>query len=211
MPKIIFGSRKGGTGKTTCAHTLAAGLSLLQQRAVMVTVDHRPIRGAQERPYGILDGREETRLLALLERELAQDEWLIFDLGATRTGTGDTVLADGVDLFICPVSPDLEALEIGVDYLKQHPRVMALPSIWPTNARAAQVDSYILDTLEQYHPGRVLAPMPQAHATKMFLENQWVPEAFSTPLRNTCRALARQVIDQIAILDTSNASQAGGA
>jgi hypothetical protein len=198
MPKIIFGSRKGGTGKTTCAHTLAAGLSLLQQRAVMVTVDLRPVRGAEGRPYGILDGREESRLVALLERELASDEWLIFDLGATRTGAKDTALADFVDLFICPVSPDLEALEIGVDYLNQHPSVVALPSIWPTNARAAQVDSYILDTLNQHHPSRVLAPMVQAHATKMFLENQWIPEAFTTPLRNTCRALARQVTERIA-------------
>lgn len=208
MPKIIFASRKGGTGKTTCAHTLAAGLSLLQQRAVMVTVDLRPIRGTEGRPYGILDGREESRLLALLERELAPDEWLIFDLGATRTGAKDTSLANFVDLFICPVSPDLEALEIGVDYLNQHPAVVALPSIWPTNARAAQVDSYILDTLEQHHPRRVLAPMAQAHATKMFLENQWIPEAFSTPLRNTCRALARQVMDQIAV--PASAVQADG-
>jgi len=106
--KISIAGSKGGCAKSTLAHALAMGASLLGQRSMVVTTDNREIvfdRKAYPnpehklRPYVMFDGRDKESLKKVLTAELPVNR--IVDGGADRVPL-DAFVSTHSDLTIMP-------------------------------------------------------------------------------------------------------------
>ena len=80
------------------------------------------------------------------------------------------------------------------DDLARFTTARALPSNWPNNSKAKEIDSGYLDKLVELYPDRVLKQLPATHAVR-----DLVLQDFSglllPPAQRFCKTIARQVLE----------------
>jgi hypothetical protein len=157
MSNIVYiGGQKGGTTKTTTSHLMALGAILRKQPAAYVLTDpHRRVK-AEGRPYGVLDGRDGSKLAQILTAsQSTKNGWLIVDGGGNRP-VFDKTMAEQAHLTVLPFRASEEDLEAVALDLAAMPNALALPSAWSTNKHAQQAAQRYIDALSKAFPGRVL-------------------------------------------------------
>jgi hypothetical protein len=193
MKIVSFLGEKGGVGKTTNAHATAHGLSMLGTPAAYVMTDKRELPGDESRVYTVIDGRT----LPQLEQAVAtarQHEGkgvLVIDGGGNR-GAVDELLASISDAIILPFTADDDSVYVVAREMAQFAGAWALPSNWPTNSKAAEVDTGYIEKLEALYPKRLLVPAPATHSIKDIML-QGFNGTLLPPAQRYCRSLARQI------------------
>lgn len=195
MKIASFIGEKGGVGKSTNAHATAHGLSMLGIPAAYVMTDKRELLSDENRVYTIVDGRTVEQL----ERAVAtakQHEGkgvLIIDGGGNRAAV-DELLASVSDVVILPFTADDDSVYVAAREMAQFPGAWALPSNWPTNSKAINVDAGYIEKLAALYPGRLLTPTPATHAIRDIVL-QTFTGSLLPPAQRYCRTLARQLSD----------------
>lgn len=190
---------KGGTGKTTLSHMLCQGMGLLGQRSVCVLTDtHREPLAPAGRRYLVADARSREVLIKVVDKIRSLNAWMgVIDGGGNRTEM-DRKLYSLADLVLLPFRDSHEDIRTVIRDLDMFPRAYAIPTQWPTNAWAREsADKTVAEMLAPYRD-RILDPVHSLAASKLLLQRQ-VPPSLPTPLANTCRASARQVLDLLQI------------
>lgn len=155
---VYLGGQKGGTTKTTTAHLLCLGAILRGQPAAYVLTDPNRQIKAEGRPYGVLDGRDPTKLAQIIAAsQNTQNGWLVIDGGGNRPAL-DAELATEADLCLLPFRASEEDLDTVALDLARLPKAVAWPSAWPTNRHAELAAQYLIDGLAEAFPSRVLSP-----------------------------------------------------
>lgn len=186
---------KGGTGKTTLSHMLSHGLGLLGQRAVCAVTDHeREPLIPKGRRYVLADARQAPNRQKVLETLKRIEGWIgIIDGGANQTPI-DLELYATADLVLLPFRDSPEDVRTVIADMRRFPNAWALPSQWPTNPWQYQAAQHVLSEFPTELQDRVLAPVFAVSASKTLLHKQ-IPETLATPLNNSARALAHQILE----------------
>lgn len=186
---------KGGTGKTTLSHMLCQGLGLLGQRSVCVLTDtHREPLDPTDRRYLIADARSREALTKVVDKIRSLRAWLgIIDGGGNRTEM-DRQLYGIADLVLLPFRDSHEDMRTVIRDLEMFPRAYAIPTQWPTNVWQREAAEKAMDDLLAPYRDRILDPVFSLSASKLLLQKR-LPDSLPTPLANTSRAIAHQVID----------------
>ncbi|HZV55074.1 MAG TPA: hypothetical protein VFF82_09045 [Rhodocyclaceae bacterium] len=190
---------KGGTGKTTLSHMLCQGMGLLGQRSVCVLTDtHREPLAPAGRRYLVADARSREALIKVVDKIRSLNAWMgVIDGGGNRTEM-DRKLYGVADLVLLPFRDSHEDIRTVIRDLDMFPRAYAIPTQWPTNAWAREsAEKTVAEMLAPYRD-RILDPVQSLAASKLLLQ-RLVPTSLPTPLANTCRASARQVLDLLQI------------
>lgn len=186
---------KGGTGKTTLSHMLCQGMGLLGQRSVCVLTDtHRDPLDPAERRYLIADARSREALTKVTDKIRSLKAWLgVIDGGGNRSEM-DRRLYSLADLVLLPFRDSHEDIRTVIRDLETFQRAYAIPTQWPTNAwQRDTAERAVADLLAPYRD-RILDPVFSLSASKLLLQKQ-IPGSLPTPLANSCRAVAHQVIE----------------
>jgi hypothetical protein len=69
-----------------------------------------------------------------------------------------------------------------------------LPSNWPSNAKAKEIDGGYITKLAEIYPKRVLNPLPATHSIRDLILQDF-SGLLLPPAQKYCKAIARQVID----------------
>jgi hypothetical protein len=171
MKIVSFLGEKGGVGKTTNAHSTAHGLSMLGIPAAYVMTDKRELPSDEHRVYTVIDGRTVPQL----EQAVATARQ-----------------HEGKDAIILPFTADDDSVYVVAREMAQFAGAWALPSNWPTNSKAAEVDTGYIQKLEALYPTRLLAPTPATHSIKDIMLQSF-NGSLLPPAQRYCRALARQI------------------
>jgi len=195
MKIITFAGRKGGTGKTTNSHAAAHGLAMLAMPSAYVLTDQRQLPSDENRVYTVIDGRT----MAQLEQAVATAKQhdgagvLIIDGGGNR-GPVDELLISVSDAVLLPFGASDDDVATIAEDMARFEKAWALPSNWPSNAKAKEVDTGYIDKLAEFYPDRILKPMPATHSVR-----DLVLHAFNgsllPPAQRYCRMLARRVLE----------------
>jgi len=197
MKIVSFLGEKGGVGKTTNAHATAHGLSMLGIPAAYLMTDKRELPSDESRVYTVIDGRT----VAQLEQAVATARQhngkgvLVIDGGGNR-GAVDELLASISDTIILPFTADDDSVYVVAREMAQFPGAWALPSNWPTNSKAAEVDSGYIEKLEALYPKRLLTPTPATHSIRDIMLQSF-SGTLLPPAQRYCRTLARQISDVV--------------
>jgi chromosome partitioning protein len=169
---VYVGGQKGGTAKTTTAHLLCLGSVLMKQPAAYVLTDPKRKLKSEGRPYGVLDGREPTKLAEILAANHSTlNGWLVIDGGGNRP-LFDKTMADEVDLCLLPYRDSEEDFEMVKADLETNQEALAWPAAWPTNEKAAKVAQRYIDNLMRDFPDRVISlPIYFINSAKELLAN----------------------------------------
>jgi hypothetical protein len=189
---VYVGGQKGGTTKTTTAHLLCLGAIFRKEPAAYVLTDpHRSIK-SEGRPYGVLDGRTGDGIAQIITASRAtKNGWLVVDGGGNRPAFDATMAAEA-DFVILPFRDSEEDLEAVCRDLAAMPNAVALPSAWPTNAKAQQAAQKFIDALTRACPGRVIqTPLYFVHSVLELLGG-----SLDNP-SSTTRNAARRAFDVI--------------
>lgn len=116
MKGIAIVSTKGGVGKTSLCHLIALGAAWKNTPAYLMHTDDRPPIKVDGRPYGFYDAREPEKLATLIEAVVNHDGICIIDSGGNRPEF-DKWVANSVDLVLIPITPDPEAVEMGLEHM----------------------------------------------------------------------------------------------
>lgn len=185
---------KGGTGKTSLSHVLCQGLGLLGYRAACVLTDtsREPLNPAGRR-YVTADARTRDALGKVVDKLRTLDHWIgVVDGGGNRSEMDKHLYALS-DIVLLPFRESHEDIRTVIRDLERFPRAYAVPSQWPTNAwQREAADRQVRDLMRPYHH-RILNPVKALSATKLLLQRE-LPDQLPTPLANTCRAFAREVL-----------------
>ena len=190
---------KGGTGKTTLSHMLCQGLGLLGQRSVCVLTDtHREPLDPEGRRYLVADARTREALGKVVDKIQALKGWLgVIDGGGNRSEM-DRKLYSLASVVLLPFRDSHEDIRTVIKDLDTFPRAWAIPSQWPTNPwQQEAAEKTLREQLDPY-ADRILQPVNTLSASKLLLQRN-IPAKLPTPLGNTCRALAYQVLDILEI------------
>src|SRR3954469_10598785 len=76
--------------------------------------------------------------------------------------------------------------------LAKLPQAFALPSNWPTNSKAANIDAGYIQKLEAQFPERILPPIPATHAIRGCVRSGFTG-ILLPPAQRYCGTVARQV------------------
>jgi len=200
---------KGGTGKTTLSHMLCQGMGLLGQRAVCVLTDtHREPLAPAGRRYLVADARSREALAKVVDKIRSLNAWMgVIDGGGNRTEM-DRKLYGLADLVLLPFRDSHEDIRTVIRDLEIFPRAYAIPTQWPTNAwQREAAEKSISDMLTPFRD-RILQPVYSLAASKLLLQTH-IPPALPTPLTNTCRSAAHQVLDLLQIpIDSAEEDEA---
>ena len=154
---VYVGGQKGGTTKSSTAHLLCLGAVLYRQPAAYVLTDPKRPLLSEGRPYGVLDGRDPTKLAQILtaNKSTSANGWLVIDGGGNRPEF-DKAMAEQAELCLLPYR-DSDEDEIMVrEDLQGIPHAFAWPSAWPTNDKAAaKAQRHISDVARDF-PARVI-------------------------------------------------------
>jgi hypothetical protein len=193
MKIVSFLGEKGGVGKTTNAHSTAHGLSMLGIPAAYVMTDKRELPSDEHRVYTVIDGRTVPQLeqAVATARQHEGKGILVIDGGGNR-GAVDELLASISDAIILPFTADDDSVYVVAREMAQFAGAWALPSNWPTNSKAAEVDTGYIQKLEALYPTRLLAPTPATHSIKDIMLQSF-NGSLLPPAQRYCRALARQI------------------
>jgi hypothetical protein len=155
---VYVGGGKGGSSKTTMAHWLCLGAILCRQPAAYVLTDLKREPKPAGRPYGVLDGRDPTKLAQIIATYRdAHNGWLFIDGGGNRPAF-DTAIAAEVTLCLLPFrDSDEDADSVKLD-LAAIPNSLAWPSAWPTNRHAQQAAERYMQKVKTAFPLRVITP-----------------------------------------------------
>jgi hypothetical protein len=188
-----FLGRKGGVGKTTNAHATAHGLSMVGIPAAYVTTDDRELLSDEKRVYSIIDGRTVPQLenAVATARQHAGAGVIVIDGGGNRAVVDD-LLASISTVILLPFTADDDSVYVVATDLAKFPQAFALPSNWPTNSKAANIDAGYIHKLDAQFPGRILRPIPATHAVRDFVLSEF-NGILLPPAQRYCRVVARQV------------------
>jgi chromosome partitioning protein len=128
MRGVLLSHGKGGVGKTSLAHLLALGAAWRGVPAYLMHTDNRPPMKVDGRPYAYYDAREPKTLATLMGAAINNDGFCVIDSGSNRADF-DKWMVKSVDLTIIPITPDEEAVSMGLERLK------TLESYGATNVR----------------------------------------------------------------------------
>lgn len=196
---ICIIGNKGGTGKTSLSHMLCQGLGLLGQRSACVLTDtaREPLT-PEGRRYVTADARTPDALGRVTNKLRSLDGWLgIIDGGGNRPEV-DRRLYALADVVLLPFRESHEDIRTVLADLERFPRAYALPSQWPSNPWAREAADRNVARMMGAYRHRILRPVNMVSSTKQLLQRQ-VPEQLPTALANTCRRLARQILDVLEI------------
>ena len=195
MKIACFIGEKGGVGKTTNAHAATHGLCMLGIPAAYVMTDKRELPSDENRVYTVIDGRSVPQLeqAVATARKHEGKGVLVIDGGGNR-GLVDELIASVSDMIIVPFTADDDSVYVAAQEMARFPTAWALPSNWPTNSKAAEVDSGYIDKLAALYPDRMLTPAPATHAIKD-LVLQSFNGTLLPPAQRYCRTLARKIVD----------------
>lgn len=193
MKIASFLGEKGGVGKTTNAHATAHGLSMLGIPAAYLMTDKRELPSDEHRVYTVIDGRTVSQLeqAVATARQHEGKGVLVIDGGGNR-GAVDELLASISDAIILPFTADDDAVYVVAREMAQFTDAWALPSNWPTNSKAAEVDAGYIEKLEALYPKRLLTPTPATHSIRDIML-QGFTGTLLPPAQRYCRTLARQI------------------
>lgn len=196
MKGVAIVNKKGGVGKTSLAHALALGAAWRGVPAYLMHTDNREPIQINERPYAYYDAREPHVLTTLIGAAVNQDGLCIIDSGGNRPEF-DRVISECVDLAIIPVTPDPEAVDLGLEHYDAlisagAPNVKFLLNMVSSNAHEKERDraSYF----SRIDAELILGEVPRVAAVKRLRENDIMP--FKTPptnVNNLARLLHRMV------------------
>ena len=192
---IAIIGNKGGTGKTTLSHLLCHGLGLLGRRSACVLTDttRQPL-DPRGRRYVIADARSLDTLKRIIDKLRPLDEWIgVIDGGGNRPDVDRRLYALS-DLVLLPFRESHEDIRTVVADLEQFPRAYAVPSQWPVNAWQREAADRAVAQLMAPYLGRILRPVPMVSASKLLLQKR-LPAQLPTPLNNTARRFARQLLE----------------
>ncbi|MDK9723380.1 MAG: hypothetical protein OEL88_00735 [Sterolibacteriaceae bacterium MAG5] len=190
---------KGGTGKTTLSHMLCQGMGLLGQRSACVLTDtyREPLNPAGRR-YLVADARSREALVKVVDKLRSLKAWMgVIDGGGNRTEM-DKKLYSVADLVLLPFRDSHEDIRTVVRDLEMFPRAYAIPSQWPTNVWQREAAEKTVEELLAPYRDRILDPVSVLSASKLLLQRD-IPESIPTPVSNSCRAIARQVLELLQI------------
>ena len=196
---ICIIGNKGGTGKTSLSHMLCQGLGLLGQRSACVLTDtaREPLT-PEGRRYVTADARTPDALGRVTNKLRSLDGWLgIIDGGGNRPEV-DRRLYALADVVLLPFRESHEDIRTVLADLERFPRAYALPSQWPSTPWAREAADRNVARMMGAYRHRILRPVNMVSSTKQLLQRQ-VPEQLPTALANTCRRLARQILDVLEI------------
>ena len=196
---ICIIGNKGGTGKTSLSHMLCQGLGLLGQRSACVLTDtaREPLT-PEGRRYVTADARTPDALGRVTNKLRSLDGWLgIIDGGGNRPEV-DRRLYALADVVLLPFRESHEDIRTVLADLERFPRAYALPSQWPSNPWAREAADRNVARMMGAYRHRILHPVNRVSSTKQLLQRE-VPEQLPTALANTCRRLARQILDVLEI------------
>lgn len=192
---IAIIGNKGGTGKTTLSHLLCHGLGLLGRRSACVLTDttRQPL-DPRGRRYVIADARSLDTLKRIIDKLRPLDDWIgVIDGGGNRPDVDRRLYALS-DLALLPFRESHEDIRTVTADLEQFPRAYAVPSQWPVNVWQREAADRAVAQLMAPYLGRILRPVPAVSATKLLLQKH-LPAQLPTPLNNTARAFARQLLE----------------
>ncbi|WP_028875454.1 hypothetical protein [Tepidiphilus margaritifer] len=192
---IAIIGNKGGTGKTTLSHLLCHGLGLLGRRSACVLTDttRQPL-DPRGRRYVIADARALDTLKRIIDKLRPLDDWIgVIDGGGNRPDVDRRLYALS-DLVLLPFRESHEDIRTVITDLEQFPRAYAVPSQWPVNAWQREAADRAVARLMAPYLGRILRPVPAVSATKLLLQKH-LPAQLPTPLNNTARRFARQLLE----------------
>lgn len=190
---------KGGTGKTSLSHILCQGLGLLGQRSACVLTDtaREPLT-PEGRRYVTADARTPEALTRVADKLRSLDGWIgVIDGGGNRPEV-DRRLYALADVILLPFRESHEDIRTVLADLERFPRAYALPSQWPTNPWAREAADHTVSRLMGAYRHRILRPVNAVSSTKQLLQRE-VPVQLPTALSNTCRRLARQMLEVLEI------------
>ncbi len=113
MKGIAVAGDRGGSGKTSVAHSLALGAAWNNVPAYLFHTDNREPIQTINRPYEYYDAREHDVLIELVNSAMDNEGLCIIDGGGNRPEF-DKWVAQSVDLTILPICPDPEDIEVGL-------------------------------------------------------------------------------------------------
>jgi hypothetical protein len=192
---IAIIGNKGGTGKTTLSHLLCHGLGLLGRRSACVLTDttRQPL-DPRGRRYVIADARSLDTLKRIIDKLRPLDDWIgVIDGGGNRPDVDRRLYALS-DLVLLPFRESHEDIRTVITDLEQFPRAYAVPSQWPVNAWQREAADRAVAQLMAPYLGRILRPVPAVSASKLLLQKH-LPAQLPTPLNNTARRFARQLLE----------------
>lgn len=208
---ICIIGNKGGTGKTTLSHLLCQGLGLLGQRSVCVLTDtHREPLDPDGRRYLIADARSGEALGKVTDKLRSLAGWKgVIDGGGNRNEVDDK-LYGLAHVVILPFRDSHEDMRTVIQDLERFPRAWALPSQWPTNPWQREAADKTMTGLLGDFRQRILEPVDSLSASKLLLQKK-IPANLPTPLANSCRRVAHQVLDILRIPHETQAKTELGA
>jgi cellulose biosynthesis protein BcsQ len=188
MYYVGIATAKGGVGKTTLAHSLCYGASLLQYPAHCAYTDD-PVGKLNivNRPYRYYDCTDIKRLAALAEKAEGKEGIVVIDGQANRPDF-DTWIAKSVDIILVPVMRDQASVKFGIDMLKRHKNAYSVLSEFPGNKKEAE--AYLKEIANYgYDEKRELFRMPKIAKLSTFISDD--PNGvFVTPpstISSSCR------------------------
>lgn len=195
MKIVTFAGRKGGTGKTTNSHATAHGLTMLGMPSAYVLTDKRQLPSDEHRVYTIIDGRTTGQLEQAVATAKQHDGAgvLVIDGGGNREAV-DELLISVSDVVILPFGASDDDVATIAEDMARFDTAWALPSNWPNNNKAKEIDSGYIEKLAELYPTRLLKPMAATHSVRD-LVLQGFNGLLLPPAQRYCRALARQVLD----------------
>jgi hypothetical protein len=116
---------------------------------------------------------------------------IVIDGGGNRAVVDD-LLASISTVILLPFTADDDSVYVVAADLAKFPQAFALPSNWPTNSKAANIDAGYINKLDAQFPGRILPPIPATHAVRDFVLSEF-NGILLPPAQRYCRVVARQV------------------
>lgn len=197
MKSVAVVSSKGGVGKTTICHLLAVGSSWRATPSYVFHTDHREPMKCDGRPYRYIDARDQKRLVAVADKLFNSEGFCIFDGGGNRD-TFDLWIAKVVNLVLVPVTPDTEAVDMGIDTMAKFERAGHHHARYILNMTSSNRHSSAYDA-EHYFcrlpANRIAGSLKRVDAVKR-LRNSDTNAPFPTPptnVNNLSRSLFRIV------------------
>jgi hypothetical protein len=202
MKIIAFAGRKGGTGKTTNSHAAAHGLAMLGIPAAYVLTDDRELPKDDNRVYSVIDGRTVNQLeqAVATAKEHNGAGVLVIDGGGNRAAV-DKLISSVSDAVFLPFGASDDDVETVAKDLETFHVAWAMPSNWPNNTKAREIDiGYIEKLAHKGHIGRdrILNPLVATHAVRDLVLLQY-SGVLLPPAQRFCKTLARQLRETLAI------------
>jgi hypothetical protein len=195
MKVVSFAGTKGGSGKTTNSHAAAHGLAMLGIPAAYVLTDKRALPTDDNRVYSVIDGRTTDQLEQAVATAKGHNGAgvLIIDGGGNREAV-DKLITSVSDAVFLPFGASDDDLETVKEDLRRFPTAWALPSNWPNNSKAKEIDSGYIDKLATDFPDRILKELVATHAVRDLVLLKF-SGILLPPAQRFCKTLARQVLD----------------